>query len=253
MTLLWNGVAVALLTFFDDEGSLDLDATAKHAARLVSEGVHAIVVAGSTGEASTLTDTERAQLVTAVKAACPDVPVVSGASGDWWQPAAARVAGVVAAGADAVLVAPPRTPADLGAYYAAVSAAAGSVPVLGYHYPGTAGGPIPLEALAGLPLAGMKDSTGEPERFLSTLESWDGALYTGSVLLTAYAGLLGAAGAILAAANVAPDDCVAAWSGDVGAQRRLLAVHREARRTFPRGLKEATAARFGTPLGARLG
>jgi 4-hydroxy-tetrahydrodipicolinate synthase len=253
MTVLWNGVAVALLTFFDDDAAVDLDATAKHAARLVGEGVHAIVVAGSTGEAAALSDAERADLVAAVKAACPDVPVVAGASGDWWRPASARVAACVAAGADAVLVAPPRTPADLVAYYAAVTAAAGTVPVLGYHFPGTAGGPIPLEALPGLPLAGLKDSTGDPDRLLTTLESWDGALYTGAALMTAYAALLGAAGAILAAANVAPDDCVAAWSGDAAAQRRLVSVHRAARREFPHGLKEATAARWSTPRAKRLG
>ncbi len=71
--------------------------------------------------------------------------------------------------------------------------------------------------------------------------------------MTAYAAALGATGAILAAANLAPEDCVAAWAGDITAQRRLLSTHLTCRDRFPRGLKAAMSARYGTPAAARLG
>ncbi|MGH9036551.1 MAG: dihydrodipicolinate synthase family protein, partial [Acidimicrobiia bacterium] len=53
------GVGVALATLFDDDGELDAEATALHAAQLVALGVRGVVVAGSTGEAATLTSEER--------------------------------------------------------------------------------------------------------------------------------------------------------------------------------------------------
>jgi dihydrodipicolinate synthase/N-acetylneuraminate lyase len=252
VTAPWTGIAVALATLFDDEKTIAVEKTAEHAARLVAAGVGAVVVAGSTGEAAALTDTERVALLAAVREACPDVPVVAGASAEWWRPAADRVVAAVSAGADAVLVAPPRS-GDLEKYYTNVAAAAGQVPVLAYHFPPNAGGAVPVDVLPTLPIQGLKDSSGDPERLLQELESFPGWVFSGSVVLTSYASTVGAAGSILAAANIAPEDCVAAWNGDGAAQRRLLAVHRACRSRFPHGLKEAMAQRWSTPTGARLG
>ncbi|HEV2088905.1 MAG TPA: dihydrodipicolinate synthase family protein, partial [Cryptosporangiaceae bacterium] len=97
MTPPWTGIAVALATLFDDDGAVAVDATAAHAARLVSTGVRGVVVNGTTGEAAALTDAERVALVAAVRAACPGVPVVAGASGEWWGPATERAAAAVTA------------------------------------------------------------------------------------------------------------------------------------------------------------
>jgi 4-hydroxy-tetrahydrodipicolinate synthase len=251
---LWRGVAVALVTLFEPDGvRVDVAATAAHAARLVALGIRGVLVAGSTGEADTLTDTERVTLVAAVKESCPGVPVIAGTSGPWTQPAMARTEAAVKAGADAVLVAPPGRCLDLVGYYAAVAAAAGPAPVLAYHFPGVAGGEVPVEALADLPVLGMKDSTGSAERLLAELDAWDGWTYVGSPVLTGYAGALGATGAILAVANAVPEDCLAAWDGDPAAQRRLFGPHLAARSRFPHGLKGLVAQRFGTAIAGRQG
>lgn len=253
---LWRGVGVALVTLFVPggraAGAVDLDATAEHAARLVGLGVRGVLVAGSTGEADALSDDERADLVAAVRQACPDVALLAGASGAWTAVAAARAAAMVKAGADAVLVAPPRRCHDPVAFYGAVVQAAGDAPVLGYHFPGVAGDPVAVDDLPRLPIAGLKDSSGEAERLLAELE-WDRPIYIGSSALVAYAGPLGATGAILAVANVAPEECLAAWDGDQAAQRRLLRPHRTARTRFPHDLKGMVAARFGTSTASRLG
>jgi 4-hydroxy-tetrahydrodipicolinate synthase len=252
---LWSGPAVALATFFDDDRRVADDATAEHAARVVQAGVRAVLVCGSTGEAAALTDEERVVLVRAVRRACPDVPLVAGASGAWWRPAAERAIAAVKAGADAVLVAPPPAGADLTEFFGRIADAVGSAQLFAYHFPPNAGGPVPVEMLTALPIHGIKDSSADPERLLGELEldGWSGSTYVGSAVLAAYAGALGAAGAILAAANVAPEDCVAAWGGDVSAQRRLLRTHRACRSQFPHGLKAAMAARYGTPTATRLG
>lgn len=251
---LWEGVAVALVTLFDPHtGNVDTKATAALAADLVAAGVRGVLVAGSTGEADALTDDERTALVAAVKDTIPGVPVIAGSSGPWAGPAADRTRAVLAAGADAVLVAPPRRAGDLAAYYAAVAGAAGGAPVLAYHYPGVAGGDVPVDALEDLPIAGIKDSTGSAERLLAELGAWDRWTYVGAAPLAWYACALGATGAILAVANAAPEDAVAAWSGDVAAQRRLYAAHKAATARFPYGLKDLVAARFGTSVASRLG
>jgi 4-hydroxy-tetrahydrodipicolinate synthase len=251
---LWRGVAAALVTLFDDDLAVDVAGTAAHAVRLVDLGVRAVVVGGSTGESDSLTNSELGDLVAAVRDACPrDVPVLAGGGGPWTAPAVARSTAAVKAGADAVLVAPPRRAGDLRAYYGAVAEAVAPAYVLAYHYPGVAGGEVPVAALPELPIHGLKDSTGDAERLLAELAAWDRATYVGSSALTGYAGFLGAAGAILAVANVAPEDSVAAFDGDAAAQRRLLAAHLAVKQHFPHGLKAATAQRFGTPEHARLG
>lgn len=251
---LWTGVGVALVTLFDDDGAVAVQQTAELAARLVGAGIRAVLVNGSTGEAAALSDDERAALLSAVRTACPAVPVLAGASGEWWRPAARRVAAAAEAGADAVLVAPPRFGGSLEEYYERVCKAAGATPVLAYHYPGVAGGDVPVELLRSLPVAGVKDSSGSPERLAHELDlEWSGAVYTGSPALLGFAGRLGAAGALVAMANVVPEDCLVAWMGDSDAQRRVLRMERGQGDRFPKGLKEAVARRFGTSVTCRLG
>lgn len=250
---LWTGPAVALLNLFDRAGAIEPEQTAAHAARVVRAGIRAVLVNGSTGEAAALSDDERVALVAAVRKACPDVPVIAGASGEWWQHAAARVTDAVKAGADAVLVAPPRLGGPLTEYYARVVAAAGEVPVLAYHYPGVAGGPVPVEALPGLGLAGIKDSSGDPVRLGHELAlAGTGAVYTGASALLGYASWLGATGAIVAAANLVPQECLAAWDRDAAAQHAVLRAEREGK-ALPGGLKQAVAGRYGTSPVRRLG
>jgi len=58
-------ILTAIATPFRDDGSVDLDAFARLAAHLVDSGSDGLVVAGTTGEAPTLSDTEKLALFTA--------------------------------------------------------------------------------------------------------------------------------------------------------------------------------------------
>lgn len=251
----FTGVGVALVTLFDSNGDLDALATAEHAARLVGLGVKAVVVAGSTGEASALPLEERAELLRRIRQQVPAAAccLIAGTGAPSARQAVALTRSACDEGADAVLTLSPPGVSDPGPYYRAVAEAAGTVPVLAYHWPAMSPPGIQVEALAGLPIEGCKDSSGDADRLLHTLTTWDGPLYTGSSALLSYAGSLGCAGAILALANADPEGCIAAFGGDFGAQRRLAPAHRRASSDFPAGIKHLTAERFGTSTTNRLG
>ena len=248
----FTGIGVALVTLFDDTRAVDAKATADLAARLVDDGVRAVVVAGTTGETDTLDADERRRLLDAVRSGVDGAAVIAGTGGAWAGQAAERTAAARDGGADAALVLSPRRVADPRPYYAAVAAAAGDLPLLAYHFPAASAPGIPVPMLASLPVVGTKDSSGDPDRLLETLSTWDGHVYPGSSAILSYAGPLGCPGAILALANAEPELCAAAFAGDPDAQLRLAAPHRAANAAFPAGIKSLTAARYGTSTVSRL-
>ena len=250
----FSGVGVALVTLFDEDGSLDAKATAGLASSLVEAGMAAVVVAGTTGEAASLSLAERSELIRAVREVLPTgVAVIAGTGAPSRRDAVSFTSAACDEGVDAVLALSLPGVADLPAYYAALARAAGSVPLLAYHYPNVSAPGIPLAVLRDLPVQGAKDSSGDPDRLLETVTTWDQPLYTGSAALLALAGPLGCAGAILALANAEPEDCVAAFGGDAAAQRRLASANQAAKASFPSGIKNLTAARYGTSAVCRMG
>lgn len=250
----FRGVGVALVTIFDEGGDIDPAATGKLARDLVERGMRAVVVAGTTGEAATLSGPERAALVEAVRAAVPaGTPVIAGTGAPSVRQATAFTREAVAAGADAVLAWPPPGSRDLAGYYGAVAAAAAGHPVLAYHFPAVSAPGVPVDALASLPVAGQKDSSASPDRLLDELAHYPGATYVGSSALLALAGPVGATGAILALANTEPERCLAAFGGDAAAQRALAGPHLGMKANVPAVLKRGLAASHGLSPVTRIG
>jgi len=162
-------------------------------------------------------------LVRAVRAALPaDVPVLAGTGAPSARQAAGLTTSAVRAGADAVLAFPPPGSRDLAGYYGAVAAAAAGRPVLAYHFPQVSAPGIAVEALAGLPVAGLKDSSGDPDRLLDELAHYAGATY------------------------IEPEACMAAFGGGAAAQRGLAGPHLAVKRGGPRALKAVLARTHGT-------
>jgi len=250
---LFSGVGVALVTLFDADGEIDPGSTGKLAASLAGRGMAAVLVNGTTGEAGTLTGPERTELIEAVRAAVPaQVPVIAGTGAPSLRQAAAATRAAVSAGADAVLTwCPPRC-ADLAGYFLAIGEAAAGRPVLAYHNPFIACADLPVDGLAALPVAGLKDSSGSPDRLLDELARYPGDTYVGSSGLLALAGPMGTAGALLALANLAPEACVQAWGGDGAAQRTLAAQHLDVRAGGPARLKLLMAGADGTSPASRI-
>lgn len=250
----FSGVGVALVTLFDDDEEVDLPATAAHAARLVELGVDAVLVAGTTGEAAALSVTERDRLLAAVRDAVDGrVAVLAGTGAPSARQAAQLTGRARDGGADAVLALSPPGTADPRPYYERVAEAAGAVPVLAYHFPAVSAPGLDVDVIGSLPIAGCKDSSGDAERLLTTLEATSVPLYTGSSAVLSLAGPAGCAGAILGLANVEPERCADAFAGDATAQRQLTADHLAMQQRFPRGLKALMAKRFATSEVARIG
>jgi len=70
-------VLTAMVTPFHDDGGLDVDGAVELARWLVAHGTDGLVLAGTTGEAPTLSDDEKVELWSAVRAAV-DVPLLAG-------------------------------------------------------------------------------------------------------------------------------------------------------------------------------
>jgi 4-hydroxy-tetrahydrodipicolinate synthase len=246
MTPIFTGVAAALLSFFDDDGKLQVEACARHAADLVDRGVRAIVVAGTTGEGPRLRRDERRELLAAVRNAVA-VPVIAGTGAPDAATAVQYTRDAVAGGADAVLVHPTAEPDPLAVF----DAIAGDVPVLAYHFPDHYPPGIPMARLPELPVRGVKDSEGSAGRLLEEVRAYGGDVYTGSAVLLHTAGLLGCTGAILAIANVASEAAIETFAGSTDAFQRLMDTQLALGDEGVAGLKRLLAQDAGTPTAMR--
>lgn len=231
-----SGVGVALVTIFGDDGRPDVAATAARARRCAELGVSSVLVAGTTGEAPRLSIDDRLAIGAAVKDAVPETVVLVGTGQPDAEAAVAASAKVAAEGAaDSLLVYVPRD-ADPERFFARIRAEVSPLPVVAYHNPAIDALELPAQLLAELPIEAVKDSSASTNR-LADLVELGVRVYVGSATQVALAGACGAAGALLAVANVVPSMCIAAWHGDMAAQRALFRVHREAAAGFPSYLK----------------
>ncbi|WP_217544218.1 4-hydroxy-tetrahydrodipicolinate synthase [Streptomyces sp. GbtcB6] len=202
----------AMVTPFTDTGALDLDGARRLAAHLVAEGCDGLVLNGTTGESPTTTDTEKAELIAAVREAVGErVPLVAGVGTADTRHTVELALAAEKAGADGVLVVSPyysRPPQDaLEAHFLEVAEASG-LPVMLYDIPGRTGTRIEPETLVRLAahprIVAVKDCSYD---FLGTqkvLAHSDLAYYAGcdEHILALYA--VGAAGCVSTVANVVP-------------------------------------------------
>jgi 4-hydroxy-tetrahydrodipicolinate synthase len=130
-------VMTAMITPFDDGGAVDLDEAQRLARWLVDQGNDALVVAGTTGEAATLTDDEQLDLIRAVVEAVT-VPVIAGAGSNDTRHAVRLTAAMAGLGAAGVLTVTPyyNRPSQAGieAHFRAVAEAT-ELPVILYDIP----------------------------------------------------------------------------------------------------------------------
>lgn len=231
MRMRWSGSICALVTPFDHEGSLDSEALAGLIDWHVASGTSALVIAGSTGEAALLDDSEYGSLLdAATKAAARRLPIIAGIG----SPATARsiqlAKRAATAGADAVLAVTPYyvrpTQAGLVAHYLAL-AEASPLPIILYNVPGRTGCdllPHTVSVLASHPnIVGIKEARAEPER-MTALLSLQGPAFdvlSGDDGTGLRSMLAGARGVISVAANVVPEPfarlCGHALGGDTDA------------------------------------
>jgi len=165
----FGSVATAMITPFDGDGALDLDAAATVARWLQEQGNDALIVAGTTGEAPTLNDAEKLDLWRAVSEAVT-IPIVAGTGSNDTAHSVELTTAAAGTGAAGVLVVGPyysRPPqSGIEAHYRAVAAAT-DLPVMVYDVPGRTGRRIAGDVLRRLfrdvpNIVAFKDATGDP-------------------------------------------------------------------------------------------
>jgi 4-hydroxy-tetrahydrodipicolinate synthase len=164
----FGSVVTAMVTPFDDNGALDLEVAADLARHLVIAGSDGLVVAGSTGEGSVLSDAEKLALFRTVAEAVT-VPVVAATGSNDTAHSIALTRSAAECGVDGVLVVTPyyNRPSRQGisAHFRAVAAAT-ELPVLLYDIPVRSGRRIGTDLLIELGaevanIVGVKDATGD--------------------------------------------------------------------------------------------
>ncbi len=173
MTMKLSGIYAPVVTTFGADGELDLTGFASNAEWYLAHGLSGIVVAGSTGEAALLDETERGRMVEALRRVMPrDKQLIVGTGAESTRGCIRLSKAAAERGADAVLVVAPHyyggamTDAALRAHYRAV-ADASTVPVILYtipkymHFPLSA--PLVAELATHPNIIGIKDSSGKME------------------------------------------------------------------------------------------
>ncbi|AKK09018.1 4-hydroxy-tetrahydrodipicolinate synthase [Corynebacterium testudinoris] len=184
---IFGTVSVAMVTPFDQDGALDIDAGRRLAAHLVDNGLDALVLAGTTGESPTTTVAEKLNLLKAVKEEVGDRAKLIAGAGTNNTAASIELARASAeAGADALLVVTPyySKPSQEGLYqhFKAVAEAT-DLPVCLYDIPPRSSIPIEpdtLRRLAELPtIRGVKDAKGNLAESAVLIQETGLAYYSG--------------------------------------------------------------------------
>jgi 4-hydroxy-tetrahydrodipicolinate synthase len=237
-TWLFTGSGVALVTPFHADGGVN-EAVLRDLVRFhLREGTDALVVNGSTGEASAMSPDEQLQAArVVVDEAAKRVPVIVGCGGSDTAAVSALAANARTAGADAVLVSPPpyNKPPQRGivAHYRRVMDAA-DLPCIVYNVPGrTACNILPetVEAIAeDRRVVGVKEASGDIAQVAELCRRVADrlAVYSGNDDQVVPLMALGGVGVISVLANVAPADTArmakSFLAGDVAEARRLQLV-----------------------------
>ena len=168
-TARFGKVLTAMVTPFHDDGSLDLDGAAALARWLVAQGNDGLVIAGTTGEAPTLSDDETVELWRAVRAAV-DVPLLAGTGSNDTRHTIGLSQRAAETGVDGLLVVSPyynRPPqAGIEAHFRAVAAAT-DLPIVMYDVPTRTGRAMAVDTIVRLAtevptIVGLKDARGNP-------------------------------------------------------------------------------------------
>lgn len=238
MTDSLRGAMTALITPFDDRGTVDEAALGALVDWQVAEGIDGLVPVGSTGEAVTLTLSERERVVRiTVDHVAGRIPVIAGAGSNDTAVAVATSLALAKAGATHLLHVSPmyNKPPQRGilAHFRAI-ADASPVPIVVYNVPGRTGSNLLAEttlALAEHPnVCAVKEASGNlaqideiirhrPEGF---------AVLSGDDGLTLAVLIAGGDGVISVISNAVPRACAAlvhsALRGDVAA---AVEMHRQ--------------------------
>jgi 4-hydroxy-tetrahydrodipicolinate synthase len=210
----FKGTGVALITPFHEDHSIDFESLTRLIDHVISGGVDYLVVLGTTGEAATLTSTEKKQVLKA----CLEyndgrIPVMLGIGGNNTQAVLDEIDSTDFYGVAAILSVSPyyNKPSQAGiiAHYTEI-ANASPVPVVLYNIPGRTMSNMNAATTLSLShhpnIIGMKEASGNLEQCMQIAAAMpkDFLLLSGDDLLTKAMMSIGGSGVISVLANAVP-------------------------------------------------
>ncbi len=210
---LFSGACTALVTPFL-HGELNIPMAQILLRRQLDAGIDAVVLAGTTGEAPTLSHREKLELFSACKAYAGDeCTVIAGTGSNSTAHTVALSQEAEAVGADALLIVSPyynkATPEGLYQHYLAVARAV-KIPIILYNVPSRTGVDIPVsvyQRLSAIPnIAGVKEAGTSLTKVTQIRRACpdDFFVWSGNDDLTVPIMSLGGQGVVSVLSNVAP-------------------------------------------------
>lgn len=210
---MFKGSIVALVTPMKND-AIDVACLRELVEFHIDRGTHGIVAAGTTGEAGTLSHTEKLLVIkTVIEQAKERLPVIAGTAANATKACIQLTREAMELGAHAALIMTPAyiKPTQEGLYlhYSEIAKAV-PIPLVLYNVPGRTACDMQPDTVARLAkisnIVGIKEATGDRFRLQDILTLCDGKLdvYSGDDLTAAEWMLAGAKGVISVTANVAP-------------------------------------------------
>lgn len=233
---IFKGAGVAIVTPMKENYEVDYDKLEELINVQIDNGTDCIVIAGTTGESSTLSMEEHHEVIkAAVQFTKHRIPVVAGTGSNCTATAIQLTEEAKEAGVDGALIVTPyynkATQKGLVAHYSQIAEAV-DLPIILYNVPGRTGCNLLPETVAELVktqknIVGLKEATGNLAQASKTMSLTDGKLdlYSGEDGLVLPLMSIGAVGVISVWSNIAPrnvhDMCEAFFKGDIETARRL--------------------------------
>lgn len=226
--VIFTGAAVALVTPFKADGSVNYEELARLIDFQIENGTDALVIAGTTGESSTLSEQEHIDVIRfSVEHTKHRVPVIAGTGSNATETAVMLSKEAEAAGADALLLVTPyynkTSQRGLYVHYKTIAESV-KLPIILYNVPSRTGLNIDVETAAKLAeidnIVAMKDAVGNITYTANLIERCGDKLtvYSGNDDQIVPMMSLGAKGVISVLSNVAPKEThemtAAALAGD---------------------------------------
>ena len=231
---IFTGSAVAIITPFNNDGSINYEAFKNMVESQIAAGTDGIVVAGTTGEASTIDDAEQIKLIKyCVDVVNKRVPVIAGAGSNDTAHAIELAKEAEKAGSDALLIVTPyynkTTQKGLIKHYTAIAESV-NIPLIVYSVAGRTGmniTPATVKELAKVKnIVAIKEASGDLSQIAKIAESCDIDIYSGNDDQTLPILSLGGKGVISVLANVMPKEvhemCEKFLANDVAGAREIF-------------------------------